>query len=156
METGGGTERRGGGWWPRTVALLAGGCLALMVLCNAEVGRQGGVLWASLAPHLTGSAAALLLVTLLGARWRAPGVPRWAFLGGLSGAATVMLTSLAATSALALAGTLALGLAGQAAFGRAADRWGWLGLPRRNTAARDDLGLALVLAGSGLILWGAR
>ena len=41
-----------------------GGLLSLMVLCNAEVGRHGGPLAASLAPHATGLVAAALALAL--------------------------------------------------------------------------------------------
>ena len=81
--------------------------------------------------------------------------PAWAYLGGLSGAVTVMLSSLAANTALALSGTLALGLVGQAAFGLAADRWGLLGLPRRRATPRGLLSLALILGGSAALILGA-
>ena len=82
-------------------------------------------------------------------------VPAWAYLGGVSGALTVMLSSLAANTVLALSGTLALGLVGQAAFGLAADRWGWLGMPRRPATPRALLSLLLILGGSAILIFGA-
>lgn len=138
-------------------ALGSGALLALMVLCNAEVGRHGGALAASLAPHATGTVAALLALALLprAAPEAAVRVPGWAYLGGLSGAVTVMLTSATAVTPLGLSGTLALGLAGQAGFGLAADRWGLLGLPRRRVTAREVLSLLLILAGSLVLILGA-
>jgi transporter family-2 protein len=144
----------------RAVALLAGlgtgVLLTLMVLCNAEVTRHAGPLLGSLVPHATGSVAAVLMLALLPRRGEAgAAVPRWAYLGGLSGAATVMLSSLAANTALALSGTLALGLVGQAAFGLAADRWGWLGLPRTRATPRALLSLLLILGGSAVLIFGA-
>lgn len=137
-------------------ALATGGLLSLMVLCNAEVTRHTDALLGSLAPHATGTVAAALLLVA----WprRAPTgarPPRWAYLGGLSGAVTVMLSSLAANTALALSGTLALGLVGQAAFGLAADRWGLLGMPRRRATLRGLLSLLLILGGSAILIFGA-
>lgn len=144
---------------PVLAALGTGGLLSLMVLCNSEVGRHGGALAASLAPHGTGLAAAALALALLGGR-EAGGreaVPAWAYLGGLSGALTVMLTAATALTALGLSGTLALGLLGQVGFGLGADRWGWLGMPRRRATGRDLGALLLILAGSAiLILGGSR
>lgn len=138
------------------VALATGGLLSLMVLCNAEVTRHSDALLGSLAPHATGTVAAALLLALLPRRGRSVGgAPAWAYLGGLSGAVTVMLSSLAANTALALSGTLALGLVGQAAFGLAADRWGLLGMPRRRPTARGLLSLALILGGSAILIFGA-
>ena len=66
-----------------------------------------------------------------------------------------MLTAATALTSLGLSGTLALGLVGQVAFGLAADRWGWLGLPRRPATARDGAVLALILAGSAILILGA-
>lgn len=145
---------------PRAAHLLAalgsGGLLTLMVLCNAEVTRHAGPLMGSLLPHATGTAAAGLALALLARRGGRGGTaPAWAYLGGLSGAVTVMLSSLAANTALALSGTLALGLVGQAAFGLAADRWGLLGLPRRRATPRGLLSLALILGGSAALILGA-
>lgn len=145
----------------RPVSLLAafgtGGLLSLMVLCNAEVTKAAGPVLGSLVPHATGTVAALAFLALLprGAAGPRPRAPRWAYLGGLSGAATVMLSSVAANTALALSGTLALGLLGQAAFALAADRWGLLGLPRRRATSRALASLALILGGSAILIFGA-
>ncbi len=138
------------------VALATGGLLSLMVLCNAEVARHTDALLSSLAPHATGTVAAALLLALLPHRSSTgERAPAWAYLGGLSGAVTVMLSSVAANTALALSGTLALGLVGQAAFGLAADRWGLLGMPRRKATFRGLLSLILILGGSAILIFGA-
>jgi Uncharacterized protein conserved in bacteria len=146
---------------PNPLHLLAafgsGGLLTLMVFFNGEAGRHGGALFSSWLAHGTGTVAALVLLALL---WRrrpasaAPGsrAPLWAYLGGVSGAATVMLTSTAVNTPLALAGTLALGLAGQVVFSLAADRWGLFGFPRRRLDLRDAGAVALIVAGSLLII----
>lgn len=157
--TGIGATRRGGaraaGPAPLLAALGAGGLLSLMVLCNSEVTRAAGPVLGSLVPHATGTLAAGLALILLRPGAAGGAAPGWAYLGGLSGAVTVMLSSLAANTALAISGTLALGLVGQAAFGLAADRWGLLGLPRRRATARGLLSLALILGGSLVLVLGA-
>lgn len=140
---------------PLVAALATGGLLSLMVLCNAEVTRQTDALLGSLAPHATGTLAAALILVLLPRRaMTGERAPAWAYLGGLSGAVTVMLSSLAANTVLALSGTLALGLVGQAAFGIAADRWGLLGMPRRKATLRGLLSLFLILGGSAILIFG--
>ena len=136
-------------------ALGTGALLSLMVLCNAEMTRNAGPLMGSLAPHATGTAVAGLALALMGRMAGGDRAPAWAYLGGLSGALTVMLSSVAANTALALSGTLALGLVGQAAFGLAADRWWLLGLPRRRATVREVLALLLILGGSAILIFGA-
>lgn len=138
-------------------AFAAGGLLTLMVHFNGELGRYGGALFSSWAAHGTGTIAALIFVLALRSRWRAEGsigraIPWWAYLGGLSGALTVMVTSSAVNSPLALSGTLALGLGGQVVFSLAADHWGLFGMPKRRPSLRDLCALALVMAGSAVII----
>lgn len=147
---------------PRDTALafLSGGILALMVLFNGAVAHATTPFFSSLAAHGIGGLAACLAL-LLARRMRpsppaAPGMPRaplWSYLAGISGAATVMLTSMAVNTPLALSGTIALGLAGQAAFALAADRTGLFGMMRRRITWRDLAAFALVLAGSLLIVF---
>jgi transporter family-2 protein len=138
-------------------AFLAGTLLTLMVHFNGELARFGNPLFSSWTAHGTGTVAALLLLGLLYRRKRAiPAArrpaPLWAYLGGLSGAVTVMLTSTAVNSPLALSGTLALGLSGQAVFSLAADHWGLFGLPQRRLRLRSLAALGLILAGSAVII----
>lgn len=149
-------------------AFGAGGLLTLMILFNGTLATTDGALFASWAAHGTGTIAASLMLLV---RPRASGstsgrlsggapaigrAPLWAYLGGVSGAVTVILTSVTLNTALALSGTLALGLLGQVAFGLAADRWGLFGLPRRRPTVRDIAALALILAGSALIIFADR
>lgn len=138
-------------------AFGSGGLLTMMVFLNGEAGRHGGPLFSSWLAHGTGTVAAVIALALLWRR-RAPTseirskAPLWAYLGGLSGAATVMLTSTTVNTPLALGGTLALGLAGQVVFGLAADQWGLFGLPKRRLGLRDAGAVALIAAGSLLII----
>lgn len=138
-------------------AFLSGGLLTLMVHFNGELGRYGNALFSSWTAHATGTIAATVLLALL-YRLRQPAptqlqkAPLWAYLGGISGAATVMLTSAAVNTPLALSGTLALALAGQVAFSLAADKWGLFGLPARRLELRDAAAIALIAGGSALII----
>jgi len=142
-------------------AFGTGGLLTLMVDLNGQLGLHGDAVFASWAAHGTGTVAAILLLALfhvLGQRRGTaveadrPRAPLWAYLGGISGAVTVVLTAITVNSPLALSGTLALGLAGQMAFSLAADRWGLFGLPRRRLDWRDAGALGLIVLGSGLII----
>jgi transporter family-2 protein len=139
-------------------AFASGGLLTLMVHFNGELARYGGALFSSWAAHGVGTVfAGIFLAALYRQRAATPAghrphAPNWAYLGGLSGAVTVILTSATVNSPLALSGTLAFGLAGQAVFGIIADRFGLLGMPRRRPDLRDYGALALILAGSLVIL----
>ncbi len=142
------------------LALLSGGILALMVLFNGAVAYATTPFFSSLAAHgIGGLAACLALVLARQGRSSPPAAQRglrapfWSYLAGVSGAATVMLTSMAVNTPLALSGTIALGLAGQAAFALAADRIGLFGMMRRPITGRDLAAFALVLAGSLLIVF---
>jgi len=147
--------------YPFALAFASGGLLTLMILFNGQWAAHGTALFASWMAHGTGTVAALVFLAglrLTAARSAAPRpkAPRWAYLGGVSGAATVMASSTAVNSALALSGTLALGLVGQAGFSLLADRFGWLGLARRRIGPRDLAALAFILAGSLLIIFSGR
>lgn len=138
------------------IAFATGGLLSLMVLFNGALAVHGTLLFSSWVPHVTGTLAALIFLAVLRPkRAEAARAPWWAYLGGLAGAVTVMLTSAAVNSALALSGTLALGLAGQIGFGLVADARGLFGLPRRRPQARDFAAVALIFAGSLILIFGS-
>jgi transporter family-2 protein len=125
-----------------------------MVLFNGTLAAYGSLFFASWVPHLTGSVAALLfLLVLRPKRAQATRPPLWVYLGGVSGAVTVMLTSATLNSALALSGTIALGLAGQMVFSLFADMRGLFGLPQRMPVQRDLVALALIIAGSLILIF---
>jgi transporter family-2 protein len=109
--------------------------------------------------HGTGTFAAIVFLLLLKLTDRSTrtkvtsDAPLWAYLGGVSGAATVILTSIAANSSIALSGTVAFALAGQVLFSLAADHWGLFGLPSRKLDLRDFAAVALIFSGSLIIIF---
>ena len=134
-------------------AFGTGGLLSLMVLFNGTLAAYGSLLFASWVPHATGTIAALVFLAILRPK-KASGTapPPWAYLGGLSGALTVMLTSATVNSALALSGTIAIGLAGQVVFSLIVDLRGMFGMPKRMPARTDWIALALIIAGSLILI----
>ncbi|MCK0095447.1 DMT family transporter [Yoonia sp. F2084L] len=135
-------------------AFGTGGLLSLMVLFNGTLAAYGSLFFASWVPHLTGTLAALLFLLILKPkRAEAARPPLWVYLGGVSGAITVMLTSAALNSALALSGTIALGLAGQMVFSLFADIRGLFGLPQRTPTPRDYIALFLIISGSLILIF---
>ena len=138
------------------IAFGTGGLLTLMVLFNGQLAAHGTAMFASWTAHGTGTIAALVFLLILQRRKRSPIIgqaPAWSFLGGASGALTVVLTSVTVNTALALSGTLALGLVGQVGFGLVADRFGLFGLPRRRPTLHDLAALTLICGGSLLIIF---
>lgn len=136
-------------------AFGAGSLLSLMVLFNGTLAAYGSLLFASWVPHLTGTVLAIVILLALRPR-RVGGISRppvWAYLGGVVGGVTVMLTSATMNTALALSGTIALGLAGQMLFSLFADIRGLFGLPQRMPKARDYLALALIIAGNLVLIF---
>jgi len=135
-------------------AFGTGGLLSLMVLFNGTLAAYGSLFFASWVPHLTGTVAALVFLMIMRPKRARPArPPLWVYLGGVSGAVTVMLTSATLNSALALSGTIALGLAGQMVFSLFADMRGLFGLPQRTPVQRDYLALTLIIAGSLILIF---
>ena len=145
------------------LAAFAAGCImAVMTHLNAVVAFYGSPMYASWAGHGCGTVAAVLILVFLHFRRsesekKTPQsekirVPWWAYLGGVSGAATVVTASLAVNSPLALSGAIALGLGGQVLFSMAADQWGLFGLPARRLDLRDLMAVIFILAGSVLVI----
>lgn len=143
-------------------AAFGAGCLlAMMTHMNGVVTQYGNALYSSWTAHGIGTLAAVIILSVQFFRRSAAtrptgdslrGIPWWAYLGGVSGAATVVFASLAVNSPLALSGTIALGLGGQVLFSLAADYWGFFGLPARKLDMRDLLTVTLILMGSLLII----
>jgi len=136
-------------------AFATGGLLTLMVWFNGTLAATGSLLFASWVPHATGAILAIIVVLVLRPTKSQPTakVPWWAYLGGVSGAITVMVTSATMQTALAISGTIALGLAGQMIFSLLADKWGMMGLPQRDPTRRDMLALSLIMAGSVILIF---
>ncbi len=82
------------------------------------------------------------------------GTPFWAYLGGIPGAATVVLAAITVNSPLGLSGSLALIMAGQVLFGLSCDALGLFGLTKRSLTLKDGVTLLLMTAGCLLTLFG--
>ena len=142
------------------LALGGGVLLATMISLNSQVAQHSSPWMASWIAHGIGGVVALVVIRLVsgGSSRRgnrapsAPKAPKWAYLGGLPGAMTVVLAAICVNSPLGLSATLVLGLTGQILTGMLSDRFGWFGLPRRPLGFRDLQVAAVVLAGSGLLI----
>ncbi len=142
----------------RGVALLltacAGGLIALQAPINAGLGRSTGGLPAAFFSFAVGTVALLAIVILSG---KASGlnstfnVSWYYLLGGLLGAVYVS-NALIAVSVIGAGGVAAATVTGQLTASVVIDRLGLFGLDQVPLSAERVLGIALLLAGTVLIV----
>lgn len=133
---------------------VAGGLIALQAPINAGLGRATGSLPAALVSFAVGTLALATIVVLSG---KAGGlgstfdVSWYYLLGGLLGAVYVA-NALIAVSAIGAGGVAAATIAGQLAASVAIDRLGLFGLDEVPLTPERILGIALLMAGTLLVV----
>jgi len=133
---------------------LVGGLIALQPPINAGLGRATGNLPAALVSFAVGTLLLALIVALSG---KAGGLSstfdvRWYYLiGGMLGAAYVTI-ALIAVSSIGAGGVAAATITGQLATAVVIDRLGILGLEETPLSATRIAGVALLLAGTYLVV----
>ena len=131
-----------------------GGLIALQPAVNAGLGRATGNLAAALVSFVVGT---LLLTALVGVSGQGGGlgstfdVPWYYLLDGALGAAYVF-TALVTVSSIGAGGVAAATITGQLTFSVLLDRLGVLGLEETPITLERVLGVALLLAGTYLIV----
>jgi len=133
---------------------VAGGLIALQAPINAGLGRATGSLPAALVSFAVGTVALAGVVVLAGKAGGLGGVTEvgwYHLLGGLLGAIYV-LNALVAVSAIGAGGVAAATITGQLAASVAIDRLGLLGLDQVALSPARLLGVALLLAGTILVV----
>ncbi|WP_461534643.1 DMT family transporter [Spongorhabdus nitratireducens] len=143
------------------LAIAGGALLAIMISFNSQLAGFSSPMTASWVAHGIGAVTALGLIAILGtvSKHRKKPVlttakaPRWAYLGGLPGAAAVAIAAITVNSPLGLSGSLALGLLGQILFSLATDKFGWFGLKKRPLTVHDFVVVGLIGAGSMLLIF---
>jgi len=131
-----------------------GGILALQAPINAQLGRATGQLPAALVSFTVGTLLLAVIVVLIGG---AGGLSstfdvRWYYLiGGALGAAYVTVALIAVRS-IGAGGVAAATITGQLAASVIIDRLGILGLERTPLGATRIAGVALLLAGTFLVV----
>lgn len=133
----------------------AGGVVALQPLVNSLLGKQIGTLQASLVSFTVGTLALAVVVGVVGGGYASlgeiGGVPWYYLLGGLMGAVYITV-ALVTVRTLGAGGITAATITGQLTMSVIADRYGWLGADRRPVTASTLLGIALLAAGTWLIV----
>ena len=134
---------------------IAGGLIALQAPINSMLGKAVGSLAAASVSFAIGLAA-LVAITLMfaggfGDLGEARNLSWYYLLGGVLGAVYVT-TALIAVRELGAGGVTAATIAGQLTMSVLIDRAGWLGLQERALSYDRVIGIALLAAGTYLIV----
>jgi bacterial/archaeal transporter family-2 protein len=133
---------------------VVGGCIALQAPINSGLGKSTGSFAAAFISFAVGTVALAGIVVLSG---RAGGVSsvahvEWYYLlGGVLGAAYVF-TALYVVQSIGAGGVAAATITGQLTTSVLLDRIGFLGLEQAPLSASRMIGVALLLAGTYLIV----
>jgi transporter family-2 protein len=133
---------------------LVGGLIALQAPINAQLGRATGSLPAAFVSFLVGTMLLLLIVVLSGDTHGLSSTfdVRWYYLvGGILGAAYVTV-ALISVKTIGAGGVAAATITGQLTTAVVIDRLGILGLEQTSLTASRVAGIALLLAGTYLIV----
>jgi transporter family-2 protein len=129
--------------------------MAVQGSINSGLGKQVGVLLATLIVHAVGTGFALLqycLPFLRGQRGGSPGnVPWYLYVGGVLGVGIVYLVAIS-IARLGVAVTTTLIIVGQVGTALLIDELGLFGLQRTPFTWLKGAGLLLLAAGAGLLL----
>ena len=140
--------------------VAAGAGIAAQIAVNAHLRTvTGSALWSANIVFAVSVAAGLATLAIAGlfstlaapdpALWRAP---YWTWLGGLFGAAYVVLAIVLADR-LGAALVSATGILGQLGASVLIDHYGWFGMPVQRATPARLIGIGLMLAGVALIRW---
>ena len=141
-------------WLPLMATVVAGGLVALQAPINSNLGKSVGTFAASSVSFAIGLAV-LVAITLVAGGFgdvSNAGDLRWYYLtGGVLGAAYVT-TVLLTVRDLGAGGVTAATIAGQLTMSVLIDRAGVLGLEQRGLTPQRVIGIALLAAGTLLIV----
>jgi bacterial/archaeal transporter family-2 protein len=133
---------------------VVGGCIALQAPINAGLGRSTGSFAAATISFAVGTlllAAIVILSGKAGGLGEVAHVEWYYLLGGALGAAYVF-SALVLVDEIGAGGVAAATVTGQLTLSVVLDRFGFLGLEQQPISAERVLGVALLLAGTYLIV----
>ena len=137
------------------LATAIGGTLALQAPLNSLLGRSVGGLTATVVAFGVGLAALLAVSVMaggLGGIAHAGDAPWWALVGGGLISALYVASIVWTVRALGAGGLTAATIAGQFTIAMVVDHYGWLGVERSPITASKLAGLALLAAGTYLVV----
>jgi bacterial/archaeal transporter family-2 protein len=138
------------------VATTIGGTLALQAPLNSLLGRTVGGFQATIVAFAIGLTALLAVSVVaggLGGIADAGDAPWWALVGGGLISALYVASIVFTVRALGAGGLTAATITGQFAIALVVDHYGWLGVERQPITLLRLAGLALLAAGTWLIVW---
>ena len=142
-------------WVPLMATVVAGGLVALQAPINSNLGKSVGTFAAASVSFAIGLAVLVAITLVVGGGFgdvSKAGDLRWYYLtGGVLGAAYVT-TVLLSVRELGAGGVTAATIAGQLTMSVFIDRAGVLGLDERGLTAQRVIGIALLAAGTLLIV----
>lgn len=142
-------------WFPLMATVVAGGLVALQAPVNSSLGRTVGTFAAASVSFAIGLTVLVTITLVVGGGFgdvSKAGDLRWYYLtGGALGAAYVT-TVLLSVRELGAGGVTAATIAGQLTMSVLIDRAGLLGLEERGLTPQRVLGIALLAAGTVLIV----
>jgi bacterial/archaeal transporter family-2 protein len=137
------------------IAVGAGCLVGMQAPINSRLGKTIGSLPAASFSFIVGTAALVVITTIvqggLGALGGVGRAPWWALMGGLLGAVYVAV-ALVAVRTLGAAGLTAAVIVGQLGISVLIDRFGLLGITRHPVGVQRVLGLLLLVAGVVLVV----
>lgn len=141
------------------IAILSGFFLTLMFQANSALSEQTSSVVASWVAHGIGMLSSLLLILLFVKKnpQELNNKPQkrswWLYLGGIPGAFTVILATMAINGGIPLSSTISLGLVGQLLFGFVSDHFGLFGSQKRRMTRSSLYISALIISGCFLIIY---
>ncbi len=142
-------------WFPLMATVVAGGLVALQAPINSTLGKSVGTFAASSVSFAIGLTVLVAITLVAGGGFgdvSKAGDLHWYYLtGGVLGAAYVT-TVLLSVRELGAGGVTAATIAGQLMMSVFIDRAGLLGLEQRGLTAQRVIGIALLAAGTVLIV----
>ncbi|SEH14023.1 DMT family transporter [Thermoleophilum album] len=137
--------------------VLAGGLVGMQAPINSVLGKRIGTLAAASVSFAVGLAALAALTVLIGGGFgrlgEIRGLPWYYLIGGLLGAVYVTCVLLSVRT-IGAGGVAAATIVGQLTMSVLLDRFGLLGLPQRPLDITRLAGVALLVAGTALVVRG--
>jgi transporter family-2 protein len=144
-------------WLPVLFTVVAGGFVALQAPINSTLGKTVGTFAAASVSFAIGLAVLVAITLVAGGGFgdvsQAGDLPWYYLTGGLLGAIYVT-TVLLSVRKLGAGGVTGATIAGQLTMSVIIDRAGLLGLPERGLTAHRLIGIALLAAGTVLVVRG--